>query len=128
MEKSLYERLGGYDTVSAVCNDLMIRLMSDVQLSRFWTHRGDDGLAREKQLMIDYLCAATGGPLYYRGRDMKQTHTGMHISDSDWDRFVDHLEAALEKFNVPAQETQAVLALIERTRGDMVEVRDMVEA
>jgi len=128
MEKALYERLGGYDAITAFINDLMIRLLSDVQLSRFWTHRGDDGLAREKQLFIDYLCARTGGPLYYRGRDMKSTHAGMHISDSDWERFADHLRATLEKFDVPAPEMQEMLALAESTRADMVEVHDMVEA
>ena len=41
-----------------------------VQPGRLWAHRGHDGLAREKQRLIDFLCAAAGGPLYYRGRDM----------------------------------------------------------
>ena len=72
----LYERLGGYDAITAVADDLMPRLMRDPQLGRFWAHRGDDGLAREKQLLVDFLCASAGGPLYYRGRDMKLTHIG----------------------------------------------------
>lgn len=128
MGKSLYDRLGGYDAITAVCNDLMLRLMSDVQLGRFWEHRGDDGLAREKQLLIDFLCAAAGGPLYYRGRGMKLTHVGMGLSDSDWERFIDHLNATLEKFNVPDEGMQDVLAFVESTRADMVELHDLVEA
>ena len=35
-EKTLYERLGGYDAIAAVVNDLLPRLMSDSQLGRFW--------------------------------------------------------------------------------------------
>jgi hemoglobin len=46
-EKSLYERLGGYDAVSAVANDLLPRLQGDPGLARFWNHRGEDGVARE---------------------------------------------------------------------------------
>jgi hypothetical protein len=38
---------------------------------------------REKQLLIDFLCASAGGPMYYRGRDMLLVHRGMRISDSE---------------------------------------------
>jgi hemoglobin len=48
--------------------------------------RGEDGVMREKQLLIDFLCASAGGPVYYRGRDMTLTHRGMRISESDWGR------------------------------------------
>ena len=37
--KTLYERLGGYDAIAAVANDLLPRLQSDPQLGRFWAHR-----------------------------------------------------------------------------------------
>ena len=37
--KTLYERLGGYDAIAAVSNDLVDRLQQDPQLGRFWQHR-----------------------------------------------------------------------------------------
>jgi Bacterial-like globin len=73
-KETLYERLGGYDAIAAVADDLLPRLQADPQLGRFWAHRGDDGVKREKQLLIDFLCASAGGPVYYRGRDMVLTH------------------------------------------------------
>lgn len=85
-------------------DDLLPRLMHDAQLGRFWAHRGDDGLAREKQLLVDFLCAAAGGLLYYKGRDMQLTYIGMRVSNSAWGLFLGHLTATLEKFNVPEQE------------------------
>jgi hemoglobin len=42
--KTLYERLGGYEAICAVANDLLPRLQADAQLARFWQHRGADGL------------------------------------------------------------------------------------
>lgn len=51
--KSLYERPGGYDAIAAVVNELLPRLENDPQLGRFRANRGDDGIAREKQLLID---------------------------------------------------------------------------
>ena len=53
-KKTLYERLGGYDAISAVANDLLPRLRADSRLARFWQHRGEDGVKREKQLLIDF--------------------------------------------------------------------------
>src|SRR5216683_1117070 len=87
-KKTLYERLGGYGAIAAVANDLLPRLQADPQLGRFWAHRGEDGVKREKQLLIDFLCASAGGPMYYRGRDMVLTHRGMRISESDWNVFL----------------------------------------
>ena len=120
-EKTLYDRLGGYDAISAVVNELLSRLMSDSQLERFWNNRGEDGLNREKQLLIDYLCSSAGGPLLYTGRDNKTSHKGMGISESDWDKLIGHLNATLDVFQVPQQERIDLLAFIESTRADIVE-------
>jgi hemoglobin len=118
---SLYARLGGYDAIAAVCDDLLPRLMSDSELGRFWANRGADGIRREKQLLIDFLCASAGGPLYYTGRDMATSHKGMGVSAGDWDRFLGHVRATLDKFKVPDAERRDVLAFIESTRADIVE-------
>jgi hemoglobin len=120
--KSLYERLGGYDAISAVSNDLVDRLQADPQLGRFWQHRGEDGLKRERQLLVDFLCAASGGPMYYTGRDMKLSHQGMRISESDWDIFLKHAAATLDKFKVLQPERDEVVAFVLSTKADIVEV------
>ena len=118
---TLYERLGGYDAISAVANDLLPRLQADPQLARFWQYRGEDGVKREKQLLIDFLCSSAGGPLYYTGRDMKTSHIGMKISESDWSAFLGHLNATLEAFRVPQAERVEVVAFVQSTKKDIVE-------
>ena len=120
-EKTLYDRLGGYDAIAAVVNDLLPRLMSDSQLGRFWENRGEDGINREEQLLIDFLCSSAGGPLLYTGRDNKTSHKGMGISESDWEKFIGHLNATLEKFQLPQQERSDVIGFIENTKTDIVE-------
>ena len=121
MTDSLYKRLGGYDAITAVVDDLLARLMADDQLGRFWKNRGLDGLRREKQLLIDYLCASAGGPLYYPGRDMTTSHKGMGISESDWQVFISHVEASLAMFEVPATEHTEVLAFVGGLKSEVVE-------
>jgi hemoglobin len=118
---SLYARLGGYDAITAVADNLLPRLAGDPQLGRYWQNRGDDGISREKQLLIDFLSSNAGGPVYYTGRDMLLSHAGMKISQSDWDTFIGHLEATLDAFDLPATERGEVLGFIDSTRADIVE-------
>ncbi len=120
-ERTLYERLGGYDAIAAVAGDLLPRLQADSGLARFWQHRGEDGVAREKQLLIDFLCSNAGGPLYYTGRDMKTSHRGMKISAGDWAAFIGHLNATLAAFQVPPTERDQVVAFVQSTKADIVE-------
>ena len=120
-DKTLHERLGGYDAIAAVANNLLPRLQADSQLGRFWEHRGDDGITREKQLLIDFLCSNAGGPMYYTGREMKLSHEGMRISESDWSAFMGHVNATLDSFQVPQREHDDVVAFIQSTKADIVE-------
>ena len=121
-QPSLYERLGGYDGITAFVEDLLPRLQADPQLGRFWEHRGDDGVAWEKQLLIDYLCSSAGGPVYYTGRDMKLSHQGMGISESDWSVFLGHAGATMQALHVPQQECDDVVAFVSGLKDQIVEV------
>jgi len=118
---SLYSRLGGYDAVTAVVSDLLPRLISDPQLGRFWANRGADGMLREKQLLVDFIVNAAGGPLLYTGRDMVVSHKGMRISESDWKIFMGHVHTTLDKFKLPKREYTDVIGFIESQKPLMVE-------
>ena len=119
-EKTLYERLSSYDGITRFVDDLMPRVQSDSQLGRFYKNRGDDGLKREKQLLIDYLCLNAGGPIYYTGRDMKQTHVGMKISESEWSALLGHAGDTMSALNVPQQECDDVVAFVLSLKNDIV--------
>jgi crotonobetainyl-CoA hydratase len=108
--------------VMATANDnLLPRLMGDAQLARFWKHRPADSVRREKQLLIDFLCSAAGGPLYYVGRDMTTSHQGMGITESDWLVFTKHVVATFDAFKVPERERGEVLSFVESLKKDIVD-------
>lgn len=118
---SLYQRLGGYDALAAVTDDFLGRLAADKSLSRFLAGHSKDSISRIRQLIVDQLCAATGGPCVYIGRDMKTAHQGMGISVGDWDAAVKHLVDTLDKFKVPEKEKSEVLGAISSMKNDIVE-------
>jgi len=119
--KSLYTRLGGYDALAAVTDDFIGRLATDPQLSKFFVGHSEDSLHRIRQLLVDQLCAATGGPCYYIGRDMKTVHKGLGITEADWTETVKDLTATLDKFKVPTQERNELFALLTKIKPDIVE-------
>lgn len=120
-EPSLYQRLGGYDAISAVVDDVVEQIAADEKLGRFWAHRGNDGITREKQLIVDFIVNKAGGPLYYTGREMKLSHEGMRIDEKDWEILIKALENTLSKFQVPPRETREVLEFFDSTKKDIVE-------
>ncbi len=120
-DDSLYARLGGYDGISGFVSDLLPRLQADAQLGRFWQNRGDDGIEREKQLLIDFLSSNSGGPVYYTGRGMKLSHIGMGVSESDWTVFLGHAGETMASLNVPKQECDEIVAFVLSLKDDIVE-------
>ena len=88
---------------------------------RLWENRGEDGIAREKQLLIDFLCASAGGPLLYTGRDMVTSHRGMGITTGDWEIFIGHVEATLQQFELPTTEFDDVIGFVQSTRDEIVD-------
>jgi hemoglobin len=118
---SLYKRLGGYDALAAVTDDFLGRLIADKSLGRFFTGASNASKAHIRQLVVDQLCNATGGPCVYIGRDMKTAHAGLMITEADWTASVNALVATLDKFKVPEKEKGEVLAAISSLKKDIVE-------
>ncbi len=100
-EKSLYQRLGGYDAIAAIVTDYINAIRADPMFSRFSTSRGTDKKKRDLQLNIDYMCKLAGGSHYYMGRDMKTTHEGLGINMKEWRANMKYLAEALDKNHGP---------------------------
>ncbi len=123
---SLYERLGGYDAIAAIVDDLLPRLLDDGQLGLYWRGKCRDSLKKDRQLFVDFLSSAFGGPVVYPGRDMKTSHDGLGITESEWNRFIDHVVATLENLAIPERESTEFLAAARKLKGDVVHAPHVV--
>ncbi|MCS6806981.1 MAG: group 1 truncated hemoglobin [Acidobacteriota bacterium] len=121
-EKSLYERLGGKPAITAVVDDFVARAGSNMQVNFMRDGKfANVDMNRLKMQLVDFICQATGGPERYTGRNMKQAHKGMKITNAEFDAIAADLAASLDKFKVPAKEKNELLAIVESTRRDIVE-------
>src|SRR2546428_905169 len=107
-KKSLYQRLGGYDAIAAVVDEFITRLATDPRFERFFTGFSIDSKKRLRQHILDQFCAAAGGPCVYTGREMKTAHTGLKISEDDWNAAAKHLVAARVKYKGAEAETHGL--------------------
>jgi hemoglobin len=116
---SLYSRLGGKSAIIAVVDQLTDNVASDKRISGFFAATDR---ASFKAKLVDQICAASGGPCRYAGKDMRDAHAGRHITDADFDALIADLVAALDHFNVPAREQTELLGLLAPMRKDIVGV------
>ncbi len=119
---TLYQRLGSYEFIARFVDTAFPRVASHPDLRRLFQGHSVDSQVRQRQLIVDALCEATGGPCLYTGRAMKPVHTGLGITGADWQTFVAILDRVLGELAVPAAEKAEFLALLEsRFRPDVVE-------
>ena len=122
MQKNLYERLGGYDSISAVVDEFLGLQFADKQVGRFYVGHSTKSKKRLRQLITEMLCEVTGGPAKYIGQDMRTAHSGLGITGGDWQAAVNNLTAALDKFKVPQKEKDELLAIVAGLRPVIVEL------
>jgi hemoglobin len=120
-EKSLYERLGGYNAIAAVVDDFVGRLVTDKKFERFFVGHSTDSKKRIRQHIVDQFCAAAGGPCIYTGRTMKDSHAGLGINEDEWNAAAQDLVATLDKFKVGEREKKELLDFVGSLKGDIVE-------
>jgi hemoglobin len=115
---SLYKRLGGREGIAQVVDSFYANLVADERVNaRF---KGVKDVLKLKANMADQICEATGGPCSYLGRDMKTTHTGMKVTEAEWNATVENLTKALDKHNVGAKEKQELIGSLAPMKGDIV--------
>ena len=118
MQKSLYERLGGKDAITAVVDDFVGNVAGDKRINGFFAKTD---VPRLKRNLVDQICEASGGPCKYKGKDMKSAHMGMGISGADFNALVEDLVGALDTFKVGAHEKDQLLGALGPMKTDIVE-------
>jgi hemoglobin len=116
--RSLYERLGGTPAITAVVEEFVTTTGADPRISMFFTNAD---IPKLKATMVEHICSITGGPCTYKGKSMKESHTGMKVREEHFVAFQDDLAKTLDKLNVPAREKSEVLAAFEGMKADIVE-------
>jgi hemoglobin len=122
--RSLYDRLGGLDAITAVVDDFVNRTTEDPRIKdRFF----NTDPVQLKKLLVEFVCMATGGPCKYTGRDMATSHSGMELVDEEFDALVEDLVGSLDKFKVPEKEKGELLGALGPLKPQIVTPADKLK-
>lgn len=120
-QKTLYQRLGGYDVVAAILDNLISREIHDPELSKLFPEVDEETAKKGRQLALNMWCELTGGPCFYIGRDMKTIHQGLGITEEHWQAYLVHLEETLDELNIGSEEKTEFIAVLAGFKGYIVE-------
>ena len=119
-EPTLYKRLGGREGIRGVVDDFVAFLVADPRVKDRFTKLTPAQVEKLKTNAADQICDATGGPCSYLGKDMKAAHTGMNITEVDWNATVEDLIKALDKRSVAKKDQQELIGLLAPMKKDIV--------
>ena len=116
--RTLYDRLGGKSAITAVIDSFVVRVAADPRINKKFAR---SNIPRVKAMLVDQVCAGTGGPCTYTGRSMKEAHQNMAVTEGEFNALVEDLVATLNSFNVPKAEQDELLAILGSMKADIVE-------
>jgi hemoglobin len=122
-EQSLYERLGGVNAIAMVVDRFSDEIIKNPKLNvnptlQEWNNKGQ--LPGLKFMRTLWICAATGGPFQYTGKELHEAHQDLHITSEEFDEVGAEIDRALDYFNVPEREQQELLAAIVSHKAEVV--------
>lgn len=118
--KSVYERIGGKDAVTATVVKLYEKILADDSLIPFFENVN---MARLRGSQIAFVTMATGGPHHYTGQHMRQAHEALvarGLNDTHFNAVAGHLAASMRELGVTEPLIAETLAIVETTRNDVL--------
>lgn len=97
-DETLYQQLGEREGIANVVEDLLYLIVEDERINQQF--KGMD-VAQFHHNLTDQLCELSGGPCTYTGREMRELHSGMAITDTQFNALAENLILAMEKNDIP---------------------------
>jgi hemoglobin len=116
-DATLYERLGGEEKIRAIAGDIFDNHLKNPAVQPRYA---DSDRAEVVRLVTEFVCAGTGGPQTYTGKDMVAAHKGMNVNEQEYMAVLDDIMGALEKNGVGQREQEEVLMIAYSLRKEIL--------
>lgn len=114
---TLYEKLGGEDTIAKVVDYFYDLVLADDTVNHFFENTD---MEKQRRHQTKFISFALGGPNQYPGGAMAKVHEGMDLQPSHFNAIVRHLRAALVHFGVGEEDIAKALDKVESLREDIL--------
>ena len=108
-QQTLYERVGGEQTIIELIHEFYDRVLADPELRPFFEKTSMDKLRRMQR---EFFSAALDGPISYTGRPLGHVHHGRGITKHHFALYVGHLIDTLRDQGINDQDVQDIIGRI----------------
>lgn len=112
---SLYEALGGEPGVRQLIDEVVLELHADRRINALFKETDD---AYFKERLFEQFCQISGGGCEYTGLDMEEAHSGMELTETDFNIFVEDARIGMTRAGISIGAQNRLLALLRPMHGD----------
>ena len=114
---SLYAALGEMPGIGRLVDALIVEYRADQRINSLFQ---DTDFEYFKARLIEDICVKAAGPCEYTGLEPAEAHSGMNISEAEFNWFVEDSRLAMEKIGLPVATQNRLLALLARDREGVI--------
>ncbi|HBD13470.1 MAG TPA: group 1 truncated hemoglobin [Porticoccaceae bacterium] len=114
---SLFDELGGADAIDTAVDIFYRKVLADDRISHFFDTVDMEGQHTKQKA---FLTMAFGGPNNYTGKDLREAHRHMNLTEEHFNAVAEDLLATLEELNVPQVKIDEVMSIVGGTKSDIL--------
>jgi hemoglobin len=118
-DDSIYRAFGEKPGITALVDDLMVRLLADSRMNPFFK---DIDQPEFKTKLVAQLCDVSGGPCKTVNTDMKKTHSGYDINANNFNALVEVLQASMDAQGIAFADQNRMLSKLAPMHRDIINV------
>lgn len=112
---SLYQALGGESGVRRLIDEVVVELHGDKRINALFKDTDD---AYFKERLFEQFCSLSGGGCEYTGLSMEEAHSGMELTETDFNYFIDDVRVGMTRAGISIGAQNRLLAQLRPLHGD----------
>lgn len=122
---SLYQKLGGQPAMDAAVELFYKKVLADERIKHFFN---DVNMEKQRRKQKEFLSAAFGGPVAYKGKDLRKAHANLPgLNESHFNAVAEALQKTLEELNISAPLIAQVMAIAGSTKEAVLNLKPAVK-
>ena len=117
MSESLYDSLGGNKAVFAAVDIFYRKVLSDDRVKHYFDTVDMD---KQRGKQRKFLAYAFGAPLNYDGKDMREAHKHLDLTEEHFTAIAENLQGTLEEMGVAEDLINQVMTIAASTHDDVL--------
>ncbi|MFZ6771826.1 group I truncated hemoglobin [Undibacterium sp. SXout7W] len=107
MNDAVYQGLGAKSGISKIVADFLPIILADQRINAAFK---DTDMERLGAMLAEQFCELSGGPCKYSGKEMKEAHQDMKVTNAQFFALAEDLQIAMEKNNIPSSVQNKLVA------------------